>query len=801
MLLRQLRLENIRSYQQETVTFPEGTLLLSGDIGSGKSSLLLAIEFALFGASRPDLPAESLLRKGSTQGSVELTFSLDGQDILIQRNLKKTKLGIQQTAGFVLKNNAKKELTPVELKAEVLSLLGYPEEMITKNKNYLFRYTVYTPQEEMKFILQEAAESRLDVLRKIFGIDKYKVIRENVQLYTRILRTRTAVLEAKIAPLQEQQEQLQRLIGEKAAAQGQLEALQKERSQLGDALQQKRAALHGLEKAQQAFREMRQQHQIKQMLCEEKQRQKHKLTLQEKGLREQLQALGSLSGEKEQLLQELQNAEAERELLLKKKATQEEQLRHVQKLLAACQKEVQFGEELLVLIPKKQEFLQELRKKVQALAGSEEKDLQLLELLEKTNVLFTRNQTLLQQAQELRERIEQLDTCPTCLQQVSSFHKMRITAEKAQEIARAEKLLADLTDKKTQMQQHRQELQEQRKAYYEQKNMVTRLELELAHLEEKNVSLEKKRAELQQLLEENNALLAEEQQGETERLQALGETIAQRKKQLEQVTKKEHLEKQEKAIKDQEHSLQQEMAALQSVLQAIERELQGKEDFGKQITEQQQLLSELQEQEKIALAREERQRTLHEQLCREEIRLRESVAALSAENQKLLRLKEREQWLEGHFVPLTGTIEKHVMVRIHRLFNQLFQEWFSLLIDDAGVLSRLDEEFTPIVEQNGHELFFENLSGGEKTSAALAYRLALNRVINDVVHEIKTKDLLILDEPTDGFSSEQLDKVRDVLERLALRQVILVSHEAKVESFVNHVIRVQKGGEGSGVVG
>src|SRR3989338_570942 len=400
MLLRQLRLENIRSYQAETVTFPEGTLLLSGDIGSGKSSLLLAIEFALFGASRPDLPAESLLRKGSTQGSVELTFSLDGQEILIQRNLKKTKLGIQQTAGFVLKNNVKKELTPVELKAEILALLGYPEEMITKNKNYLFRYTVYTPQEEMKFILQEAAESRLDVLRKIFGIDKYKVIRENVQLYLRTLRMRLAVLEMKVAPLKEQQEQLQRVSGEKAAAQGQLEALQKERSRLGDALQQKQAALQDLEKAQQAFRDLQQQHKIKQMLREEKQRQNKKLEEQEHHLQEELRALGLLPSEQEALLE------------------------------------------------------------------------------------------------ELRQRIEQLDTCPTCLQQVSSFHKTRITAEKAQEIIRAEKLLADLQEKKAQMQQHRHELQEQRKAYYEQRNMATLLELELGHLEEKNVSLEKKRQEL-----------------------------------------------------------------------------------------------------------------------------------------------------------------------------------------------------------------------------------------------------------------------------------------------------------------
>jgi exonuclease SbcC len=59
--------------------------------------------------------------------------------------------------------------------------------------------------------------------------------------------------------------------------------------------------------------------------------------------------------------------------------------------------------------------------------------------------------------------------------------------------------------------------------------------------------------------------------------------------------------------------------------------------------------------------------------------------------------------------------------------------------------------------------------------------------------EIKTRDLLILDEPTDGFSSEQLNKMRDVLKELKVAQLILVSHEEKIESFVDSVIRFEKG--------
>ena len=50
MKLNKIILQNIRTYTDETIVFNEGITLLSGDIGSGKTSLLMAIEFALFGA-------------------------------------------------------------------------------------------------------------------------------------------------------------------------------------------------------------------------------------------------------------------------------------------------------------------------------------------------------------------------------------------------------------------------------------------------------------------------------------------------------------------------------------------------------------------------------------------------------------------------------------------------------------------------------------------------------------------------------------------------------------------------------
>jgi len=114
-----------------------------------------------------------------------------------------------------------------------------------------------------------------------------------------------------------------------------------------------------------------------------------------------------------------------------------------------------------------------------------------------------------------------------------------------------------------------------------------------------------------------------------------------------------------------------------------------------------------------------------------------------------------------------------------------------MLIDDPTKESRIDENFTPIVDQDGYDQDINYLSGGEKTSIALAYRLTLNSLIRKETESMKS-NLLILDEPTDGFSKTQLSKVRELLDELHSQQIILVSHEKELETYVDNVFQVSK---------
>ncbi|RLI96909.1 MAG: SMC family ATPase, partial [Candidatus Aenigmatarchaeota archaeon] len=182
MLLKRVKLKNIRSYIDEEIEFPTGSVLLAGDIGTGKSTVLLALDFALFGIRRGELTGTDLLRHGKSSGFVEVEFEIGKKNVIVRRTLRRKNNGVSQDSGYIIIDGVKEELSPTELKSRILELFGYPPELLTKSKSVIFRYTVYTPQEQMKHILFSNPEERLNTLRKIFDIDKYKTIQNNARI-------------------------------------------------------------------------------------------------------------------------------------------------------------------------------------------------------------------------------------------------------------------------------------------------------------------------------------------------------------------------------------------------------------------------------------------------------------------------------------------------------------------------------------------------------------------------------------------------------------------------------------------
>ena len=130
MKIKKIILENIRSYEFQEVNFPEGSTLLAGDIGSGKTSILLGIEFALFGL-QPGQRGNALLRNGAETGKVLMNFEVDRKEITVERTLKRGK-SISQDYCLISINGERKEISVTELKSIILEILNYPKEFAKK---------------------------------------------------------------------------------------------------------------------------------------------------------------------------------------------------------------------------------------------------------------------------------------------------------------------------------------------------------------------------------------------------------------------------------------------------------------------------------------------------------------------------------------------------------------------------------------------------------------------------------------------------------------------------------------------
>ncbi len=677
MIIKKIKLENIRSYTNQELEFPEGSTLLAGDIGSGKSSILLAIDFALFGLRKGNLSGASLLRNGMDTGSVELHFSLDNKDVVIQRNLKRSQDSVVQDSGFILVNGEKRDASAIELKQDILNLLNYPKELLTKSKSLIYRYTVYTPQEEMKHILLGEKDIRLDTLRKVFDIDKYKRINENCKLFVNNLKQKRKEYDGRVYDLEDKLKDFKNKKSDLDFLNLRLKELIPDITHISTLVDKKREEIKFLEKDLKILEELRKD-----------------LSLNDLKLRN--------------LIDKRDNNLKEIELLILNINKLDEELKN-------------FKLENLDNI--KEEF-NELNNKIKNY------ELELLNINANISGLETKKQSSI----EIKNKISDLDTCPLCQQNVTHTHKSLINQEEDNKISKYDKELLINKDKKSSLQDSIKDFKDNLEKLREKKSKFDLFSLKQDNLKEK-IS--------------RKDLLLNEQKTLTEEINYYNDKTKNIKLRINEF-KEIEFDKLKKELDE---------------LLIKEKNLE---------IERAKYLGNIQDLSKSILSLEE------------EINNRLMV------KNKINYLNDIQFWLENYFINVINIMERQIMLNVHNDFSTLFQKWFNMLMEIENFDVKLDEEFTPIIQQNGYDINYEYLSGGEKTAIALAYRLALNQVINNLLSTIKTHDLLILDEPTDGFSDEQLDRVRNVLSELNLKQLIVVSHEQKIESFVDNVIRLNK---------
>ena len=338
-------------------------------------------------------------------------------------------------------------------------------------------------------------------------------------------------------------------------------------------------------------------------------------------------------------------------------------------------------------------------------------------------------------------KIESLDHCPTCLQDVSETHKHNIMNESESEDVEIKKKINSFEE-------------EHKKAIIE----LDKLNLSQNTLESDVRAMEVLRSRREYLLRSMSRLV--------------------------------ELEKLEEVLKSDTDLLIQHLSSLKSEI----LKFSVFENSFKKKSEELKLAFQEEKYAEISLVEmvKELEITNKESAILEKI-----IAEKELSKKKMEHLSELVDWLSTQFTSLIEYTERNIMIKLRLEFSKVFDKWFHILVSQDSFEVHLDETFSPVISQSGVEMSYEFLSGGERTAVALAYRLALNQTINSVLSKIKTKNLVILDEPTEGFSETQLDKMGSVLEELNVSQLIIVSHEPQIENFVDFVIRLRKNADSS----
>jgi exonuclease SbcC len=243
MIIERITLDNIRSYQSHPpIELSTGVSLFEGDIGSGKSTILTAIEFALFGLG--DTSGTYLLRHGAKTGSVLLEFSVNSKRYKVFRSLKRRRTSVTQQEGYLVEDNQRTDYSVTAMKIRILEFLSFNEQPKPRTSSLIYRYAIFTPQEEMKEVLFQPMERRLETLRRAFRVEDYSTIADNASIVQKwidreaeILKRQTEDIDEKRTTLQEENYNIQKFTKEFKTLQDALEALKGDKKETAEEIE------------------------------------------------------------------------------------------------------------------------------------------------------------------------------------------------------------------------------------------------------------------------------------------------------------------------------------------------------------------------------------------------------------------------------------------------------------------------------------------------------------------------------------------------------------------------------------
>ena len=173
-MLKRLKVDNIRSYEQLDLSFKNGVTVVSGVNGSGKSSLLEACFTGLFGSKTldKDFVLSDIITKGASKASISLEFEQNGHDYSVEQSFRNdSEKGRASNTKSVFTKDGEIIFDQATRTYEaVTSLLNMDEEA--------YRNCVYIRQGEIDVLINSKPKDRQKMIDGLLQLGKLEEYRE-----------------------------------------------------------------------------------------------------------------------------------------------------------------------------------------------------------------------------------------------------------------------------------------------------------------------------------------------------------------------------------------------------------------------------------------------------------------------------------------------------------------------------------------------------------------------------------------------------------------------------------------------
>lgn len=788
MIISEIQLDNIRSHKRSSIEFTPGINIITGNTGSGKSSVLMSIEYALFGKiGEGREEGKMLLRRNSNEGSIAIKLINNNDEYEIKRGLKRVGDSVRNddSKNYIIKNDKK-----IDLQNRASDINSYVNKILkieSENPLKMFETITYIKQDELKNLIFETGQYKQEYIDGLLQLNKYLDVYESTRdLITKIKNE--IELNKKEIELGIDENEIIRIETKINENKNVIEALKNELEENRILLENK--TIEKKQKESELEFERNKKIDFEKMSTEIKLKNNEKIKLENEitKIKQKIEdANKNFKAVERNEKNELEKAIKNLEEITKTKSDELKKLYQDFFQLEYSYKNAQKEEENLsnektsenLKIKTLTEEAAKIKKRLETALEIENKE----EIAGRIKELKTKSDEL---KKEMEDSIKS-GFCVMCGNKITDISHVKTEYE-----TKIKKCQDSITELKG--------ISDNIK--YSKKDLENQLEIIKMKIDSSNEILHKVTSRLSELkIEEKKTEYEIKKDNYKKYSDELEELLSSLKKAREELQKVQEQEKLAIEVENYNNRINEIEKAILNYIDEIkytedrlagikfdEEELKKKENgFKLTIEEINKINYKITEIKKETEMREK-------QILEDKGRLEEVKIKIKKREEIIKTLNKKEDLLKiiSNLREDIRSIREYVRLKFINEFKSLFKARFEELRNENDYLLDIDNNYNVIINAGNEETDARALSGGEKTSVAIAYRLALSSLAS-ILGGVGKNELILMDEPTSGLDKEDINALTSAITKITdLKQIVIVTHEDSMKNIADRVIKLKK---------